>query len=65
MATRLYGISLGEELGVYVTEGVGSATAADNVEITIDLAVITTKEQALKAIERIEYHIATNPWPPA
>ncbi len=64
MATRLYGISKGENLG-QVTEGVGSATAADGVELTVDLAAISSKEQVLLALECIEAHIIKGNWPPA
>jgi len=72
MATRIYGISAGE---TNVTEGVGSAVAADSVELTVELAstaVNTTggtraldKVEVLEAIERIKNHIIEGNWPPA
>lgn len=64
MATRLYGISIGEA-GYNVAEGVGSATSADNIELTVDLAVVTTREQALRGLKKIEEWIVTHNWPPA
>lgn len=64
MATRRYGISKGENIS-QVTEGVGSATAADGVELTVDLATISSKEQVLLALECIEAHIIKGNWPPA
>jgi hypothetical protein len=64
MATRLYGISKGENMG-QVTEGVGSAVAADGVELTVDLATISSKEQVLNALEYIKAHIIKGNWPPA
>ena len=68
MATRIYGLSVGEEQ-VYVTEGVGSAVAADTVELTIDLAAIASagasKHDVLRILERIEEHIIAQDWPPA
>lgn len=65
MATRLYGISRGENYGSVVTEGVGSATAADNIELTVDLAVSLTKAEVVMALQRIADYITTHDWPPA
>lgn len=64
MATRLLGISRGET-EFSITEGVGSATAADNIELTFDLAVNLTKEDLLLALEKFENHIIKMQWPPA
>lgn len=64
MATRRYGISKGENFG-QVLEAVGAAVAADGVEVTIDLATISSKEQALNALSYIEAHILKGNWPPA
>lgn len=64
MATRIYGLSRGEEQ-IYVTEGVGSATAADNVELTVDLAVSLEKAEVLRLLDRIKEHITKGDWPPA
>lgn len=68
MATRRYGISRGENMG-QVTEAVGAAVAADNVELTVDLATIgggaEGKNRVLDAIEYIKAHIIKGNWPPA
>lgn len=65
MATRRYGISRGERFN-QVTEAVGSATAADNLEVTIDLAANMTQEEFFRGLELIKDHvIRTNKWPPA
>lgn len=64
MATRLYGISRGENMNGVVS-GVGSATSADNVEITIDLAANMQKSEVLDSIEKIKNYIFNNQWPPA
>lgn len=64
MATRLYGISRGEQYN-QVTEGVGSAVAADSVEVTVDLASSLTREDVLMALEKIKQHIINGDWPPA
>lgn len=64
MATRLYGISRGENID-QVTEGVGSATAADGIELTVDLAVSLSKEDVLLALEKFAAHIIKGNWPPA
>jgi hypothetical protein len=79
MATRIYGVSVGE--GEFsVVEDVGSAVAADSVELTVDIAstVVTsrndagtgttrsiTKVEVLDAIEKIKNHIIKGNWPPA
>lgn len=64
MATRRYGLSRGET-EFSVTEAVGSATASDNVELTVDLAVSLTKAEVLQIIEMFENHILKGQWPPA
>lgn len=74
MATRIYGISVGE--GEFsVTEGVGSAVAADTVELTVELATTAVnfrgstravlKQEVLDAIDKIKNHILKGNWPPA
>lgn len=63
MATRLYGISRGENMD-QVTEGVGAATT-DGIEVTVDLAVSNSKEDVLLALEKIAAHILKGNWPPA
>lgn len=74
MATRIYQISAGEK-EEEVTEGVGSATAANTVELTVDLATTQvndggstrtiSKEEVLDALEKIKNHILKGNWPPA
>lgn len=64
MATRRYGIAQ-DEAHYEVTEAVGAATAADPVEVTVDLAVITSKEEALRLIDQIRMFIVQSDWPPA
>lgn len=64
MATRLYGLSRGET-EFEVTEGVGSAVAADGVELTVDLAVSLTKNEVLLALDMFKNHIVKGNWPPA
>lgn len=64
MATRLYGITRGEN-EFSITEGAGSATSADNIELTVDLAVSLTKNEILLALEMIKNHILKGNFPPA
>lgn len=71
MATRLYGVSVGE--GEFsVTEGAGSAVAADTVEVTVELSATAiggaravTKQEVLEALEKIKNHIIKGNWTPA
>lgn len=74
MATRIFGVSPGE--GEFsVTEGVGSAVAADKVEVTVELATTAvnaasgtramTKQEVLDCLEKIKNHIVKSNWPPA
>lgn len=75
MATRLYGISVGQAEGA-ISEGAGSAVAADNIELTVDIANtvvnlngsdtrIVTKQEVLDALDKIKNHILKGNWPPA
>lgn len=64
MATRRYGLSRGET-EFQVTEGVGSATASDNIELTVDLAVSLTKNEVILALEMLQNWIIKGNWPPA
>ena len=74
MATRIFGVSPGE--GEFsVTEGVGSALAADKVEITVELASTAVndggttramkKSEVLECIDKLKNHIIKANWPPA
>lgn len=64
MATRIYKISRGET-EFQIVEGVGSATATDNIELTVDLAASLTKNEVLMALEMFENWILKGNWPPA
>lgn len=64
MATRIYSISRGEQLG-QVTEGVGAAVATESMEFTFDLAAGLTKEDVLLGLDKIRAHILTDSFPPA
>lgn len=74
MATRLYGVNPGQHLED-VAEGVGSATSANNVELTVDLAttIVTdngatrtiSKNEVLIALDLFEQYIIRSQWPPA
>lgn len=69
MATRRYGISVGET-EFQVTEAVGAAVVADVVELTVDLAGATMntaagRERVILALEMIRNHIMKGNWPPA
>ncbi len=59
MATRLYGISRGES-EFAITEDAGSATVADNIELTVDLAVSLTKSEVLQLIDMLKNHMLKN-----
>ncbi len=74
MATRRYGLSIGE--GEFqVTEAVGAAVNADTIELTVDLATTAvnfngstravTKAEILETVKKIEAHIIKSNWPPA
>lgn len=64
MATRRYGLSRGET-EFNVTEAVGAATSADDVELTVDLTKSLTKAEVLDKIEEISNWIVKGNWPPA
>ena len=74
MATRRYGLSQGQILE-NVTEAVGAAVAANNVELTVDLAntIVTdsgatrtiSKNEVLIILEIFEQYITRSNWPPA
>lgn len=66
MATRRFGISQGERRAANgVTEAVGVATAVDNVELTVDLAVGLSKYDVLIAIDQLQEYVSRVKWPPA
>lgn len=64
MATRRYGTSRGQT-DQQVTEAVGAAVAADNMEFTFDLAAGLTKEDVLLGLEKIWNWVYKGNFPPA
>lgn len=69
MATRLYSISNdfryeADNIGLVVTEAIGSPTVTTPIELTVDLAVITSKEQVLSALEKMRGYLLEGSWPP-
>lgn len=64
MATRRYKISRGET-EFDIVEEVGAATASDNIELTVDLAVNLEKNEVLMALDMLQNHIVKGNWPPA
>jgi len=74
MATRRYGANAGANLEG-VTEAVGAAVVAKNVELTVDLAntVVNdsgttrtiSKNEVLIILELFEEYIVRSNWPPA
>lgn len=63
MATRLYSYDKG--VNEYaITDAAGSATTL-GMELTIDLAKITTREDALLGLEKVRNYILRGLWPPA
>lgn len=64
MATRIYGINLGETSVTMGADTVGSATT-DTIELTIDLADGATQGQVLDALDELKNYITEHPWPPA
>jgi hypothetical protein len=65
MATRIYEVAL-DAPHFEVTEGVGSSiTAGKAVAVTVDLAVATSRIQAIEALERIKQYIIEDVYPPA
>ena len=63
MATRKYGLSLAEEHGS-VTEAAGSSVT-DHIEVTIELAEISDRNDALLILDKIKAYILEDVWPPA
>jgi hypothetical protein len=74
MATRRYGISIGE--GEFsITEAAGAAVSSDKVELTVELATTAVnwrgstrgveKQEVIDAIDKIKNHIIKGNWPPA
>jgi len=66
MATRIYKINQGDNM-YQVTDGVGSATASKNIELTVDFGAspAPTKMDVLNALELFQEYITRGIWPPA
>jgi len=68
MATRLYhydkGIDPNATSPRLITQEAGQATT-NGVELTVDLAKITNRNDVLLALEYLEVYITSNVWPPA
>ena len=74
MATRLYGLNVGQHLED-VDEEVGIATEDNNVELTVDLAstIVTdgattrtiSKQEVLIILDIFAQYITRGIWPPA
>ncbi len=74
MATRLYGVNVGDTLE-NVDEEVGSAVEDQNIELTVDLSTSAVtegastrgvlKEEVLIALNLFAQYITRGKWPPA
>lgn len=69
MATRLYSIANdfreeADNIGLVVTEAIGSATVTTAIEFTVDLAVITDKQRVISALDRLMDYTLEGNWPP-
>jgi hypothetical protein len=64
MATRRYSINPGDLPGP-VTENAGIATVNKSVEVTVDLAAVSSKNDVLVALTKISDWITQGNWPPA
>jgi hypothetical protein len=67
MAPRRFGISRGET-PFQVLEAVGAAVVSDEIELTVDLANLSTaagKEKVLLGLNALEQYIQKVKWPPA
>lgn len=65
MAARYYGVANGGGMPTEVTEAASTTSAQYEFVIANTTAAGATKEQALKALEAIEYYIINDTWPPA
>ena len=64
MATRLYSVGKNKnEKGV--VQAAGIAVVTSEIEVTIDLAVVTTKGDAMRGLMDIYRFLKANNWPPA
>ncbi len=63
MATRQYDIARAES-PFEVTEAVGGAIT-DAIRVTVDLAQIADRDEAVLLLDTIKMHILEADWPPA
>lgn len=76
MATRIYAVNPGDS-EFSVTDGVGSANASKNIELTINTSPTLivdsnsptgsraiTREEVIEAIEKMKNYILRTNWPP-
>ena len=64
MATRRYSINPGD-LPSPVTEAAGAAVVTKSIELTVDLAQVTNKNDVIVALTKLQDWISSDPWPPA
>lgn len=68
MATRRYSISIGDNQ-TQITEAAGAATATKEIELTVDMAVVTAsiggKFAVIEALNDLQNYILQGNWPPA
>lgn len=63
MADRFWSLSLGQKKQDIAETGSTTAAAHFEVRVTYD-ATGVTKQEALKALELLEYRITQDTWPP-
>jgi hypothetical protein len=63
MATRQYDIARAEA-HFEVAEQVGGAIS-DAVRVTVDLAQVADRDEAILLLDKVKMHILEGPWPPA
>lgn len=64
MATKRYSIGTGQDRE-FIVVATGLATVTKEVEVTIDTAVVTSKDVAIAALRQIIQKITKADWPPA
>lgn len=64
MATRRWSIAKMDN-EYQVTEAAGAAVATKEIELTIDLATVGSRENVLQALKKLHNRIVRGNWPPA
>lgn len=64
MATRRYSLNPGDPTEP-ITENVGAATVNKAIELTVDLAVVTSKNDVIVALTKFQDNLVQGIWPPA